>query len=323
MILFINKQGQLRIFWRLLLFIALTFALNIPHGPADQGAGQGTDGEDPKELLSECLIRGYLSSSIFLLSAIVSLYAQTRFIEKVSIRKYGLYINATWLNEFMIGCSIATAQLILFYSIMYFSGSMRIESFYWIPSGVDNSFTAGLFSELFGQLVGSFGEELFFRSFLFLLFLEAFRHFMKEPLHNAILSSVIISLLFGLAHFTNEGATWLSTANLALDGMMLAVPFLLTGRIGMSLGIHFFWNLLSGAVFGAGISGNLSKVSLLRIQLNDNLFTGGAFGPEGSILIIVLDSMAVALIYWWWKNQKQQSLLSPHLANVASPNTFS
>jgi hypothetical protein len=79
----------------------------------------------------------------------------------------------------------------------------------------------------------------------------------------------------------------------------------------MSIGIHFSWNLLQGAVFGAGVSGNLAKVSMIRILTPDNIFTGGAFGPEGSVLILLLDIIAVGLIFLWWKIQKQKQFLSP------------
>jgi uncharacterized protein len=297
--LFYNKQQRMRILWRLLIFIILTFALNIPLQLLLQ------------EILSEGLFRGYMSAFVFLLSIIVSLYVQVRFIEKTSFSKYGLHINVPWITEFVVGCGIAAMQLVVFYCIMYFSGNMVIESYFWLPQDVSYSFSAGFVSEIFGQLIGSIGEELFFRSFLFYLVLESLRQLRKEPLSKAWLASLIISLLFGLAHYTNESATLVSTVNLAIDGVMLAIPFLITGRLGMSIGIHFSWNLLQGAVFGAGVSGNLAKVSMIRILTPDNIFTGGAFGPEGSVLILLLDIIAVGLIFLWWKIQKQKQFLSP------------
>jgi uncharacterized protein len=299
MILFYNKQQRLRIFWRLLLFIVLTFIINIPLQLLLQA------------LLPEGLLRGYISASIFLAAIMVSLYLQARFIEKLSFTKYGLQINATWIKEFLIGCGIAAVQLLVFYGIMYSAGYLTVESYFWMPPDATYSFVAGFLSETFSQLVGSTGEELFFRSFLFFLILESLKTFRKEPLTKAVLASVITSLLFGLAHYTNESATLLSTVNLAIDGMMLAIPFVITGRLGMSIGLHFSWNLLTGAVLGAGVSGNVAKVSLIRILLPDNLLTGGAFGPEGSVLIILLDVIAVGIVLLWWRMKKKKSGLTP------------
>ncbi len=304
--LFYNKQQRLRIFWRLLIFIVLTFAINIPLQLLLQ------------KILSEGLLRGYISASIFLAAILASLYLQARLIEKVSLTKYGLHINVTWMTEFLVGCCIAAVQLLVFYGIMYFSGNLSIESYFWMPPEASYSFAAGFLSETFSQLIGSAGEELFFRSFLFFLVLESLRHLKKEPLSKAMITSLIISLLFGLAHYTNESATLLSTVNLAIDGAMLAVPFLITGRLGMSIGIHFSWNLLLGAVLGAGVSGNLAKVSVIRMLTPDNFFTGGAFGPEGSVLVLLLDAIAVGIILLWWKTQKQKSLLSPQIMGVVS-----
>jgi len=307
--LFFNKQKRTRIFWRLLFFIISTFAINIPLQILLQ------------EVLSEGLLRGYISASIFLVSIIISLYLQARLIEKTPFAKYGLHINATWLTEFLVGCCIAAVQLAIFYCIMYFSGNLSIEGYFRMSPDASYSFVAGFLSEIFSQFIGSIGEELFFRSFLFYLLLESFRHLRKELISKALISSVVISLLFGLAHYTNESATVLSTVNLAIDGVMLAIPFLITGRLGMSIGIHFSWNLLQGAVFGAGVSGNLAKVSVVQILMPDNLLTGGAFGPEGSVLVFLLDIIAVGIIFLWWKIQKQKSLLSPHIVHFASdPN---
>lgn len=303
---FLNKEHRIRILWRLLFFIIITFAINIPLQLLLQ------------QMLTEGLIRGYFSATIFLTSIITSLYLETRLIEKTPFTKYGLQLNRTWMNEFVVGCGIAAVQLIVFYSLMYVTGNLRIESYFWMPPEVSYSFAAGFFSEAFGQLVGSIGEELFFRSFLFYLVLESLRHLRKEPLSKALLASIVISLLFGLAHYTNESATLLSTINLAIDGMMLAIPFLLTGRLGMSIGIHFSWNLLQGAVLGAGVSGNLAKVSIIQIQMPDNLFTGGAFGPEGSVLILFLDMIAAGIILLWWKFQKQSGSVNPTLMHLAS-----
>lgn len=304
--LFFNKQQHPRILWRLLFFIVLTFAINIPLQLLLQ------------EMLSEGLLRGYVSASIFLLSIMASLYLQVRLLEKITFAKYGLHIDATWMTEFLVGCWIAAVQLVVFYGVMYFSGNMTVDRYFWLPPDASYSFAAGFLSETFGQLVGSIGEELFFRSFLFYLILESVRHLYKSPIDKALFASVIVSLLFGLAHYTNESATVLSTVNLAIDGLMLSISFLITGRLGMSIGIHFSWNVLQGAVFGAGVSGNLAKVSMVRILMPDNLFTGGAFGPEGSVLVLLLDSIAVGLIFLWWKTQNLKSLLSPDIMDLAS-----
>jgi uncharacterized protein len=304
--LFYNKQQRLRIFWRLLFFIVLTFAINIPLQLLLQKA------------LPEGLLRGYLSASIFLASILVSLYLHAKLLEKTPFTKYGLLINVNWIIEFLVGCCIAAVQLMVFYCTMYFSGNLHIESYFWMPPDVSYSFVAGFLSETFSQLIGSIGEELVFRSFLFFLILESLRQLKKEPVTKSLLASLVVSLFFGLAHYSNESATLLSTVNLAMDGLMLAIPFLMTGRLGMSIGIHFSWNLLLGAVLGAGVSGNLAKVSVLRMLTPDNLFTGGAFGPEGSVLVLLLDSIAVGIIFLWWKTQKQKNLLSPFIQGVAS-----
>ena len=38
-------------------------------------------------------------------------------------------------------------------------------------------------------------------------------------------------------------------------GVMLAAAYLLTGRLWLSMGIHFAWNFTQGGIFGAAVSG--------------------------------------------------------------------
>ncbi|HYC87311.1 MAG TPA: CPBP family intramembrane glutamic endopeptidase [Chryseosolibacter sp.] len=284
----------------------MTFGINIPLQLTLQS------------ILPDSLLRGFISGSIFLIAIIVSLYLQTKFIEKRPFGKYGLLVNGFWTIEFLIGCGIAAVQLVVLYGILYLSGNITIGDYFRTPPGATYSFAEGFFSETFSQLAGSVGEELFFRSFLFYLVLESLRPLRKKTLTSALTASIIVSTLFGLAHYSNESASILSTTNLVIDGLMLAVPFLLTGRLGMSIGIHFCWNLLQGAVFGAGISGTSAKVSVIKVVTSDNLLTGGAFGPEGSILILLLDAIAVGLVFLWSKTQKQKGLLSPLIVNEAA-----
>jgi len=233
-----------------------------------------------------------------LASVLIGLYIQSRFFEKSSFNHYGLSPTIGWLGEFAFGCLIAAVQLILFFSLMMVTGNIEVTN-YFVTSADNFSFLAGFLSEAFGQLVGSTAEEVFFRAFLFYLAFEALKPAIENLRNRAVIACIIISPLFGLAHAFNEGATILTTINLTIDAMMLSAAFLVTGRLGMAIGIHFAWNLMQGAVLGLGNSGTLSKVSIIQTSMPDNLLTGGAFGPEGSILLVVLDIIALIMILSW------------------------
>ncbi|MHA6767445.1 CPBP family intramembrane glutamic endopeptidase [Sphingobium ummariense] len=107
---------------------------------------------------------------------------------------------------------------------------------------------------------------------------------------------VFSALLFGGAHLANPHASMVTAAAIAVEaGLMLAGFYLLTGRIWLSVGVHAGWNFAQGGIFGAPVSGMPSDGSLL-VSLPRADFptwvTGGAFGPEGSLVAVIIGAAA-------------------------------
>jgi uncharacterized protein len=95
--------------------------------------------------------------------------------------------------------------------------------------------------------------------------------------------------LFGLLHVFNPGATTVSTLAIALEaGVLLAAAYVFTRRLWMAIGLHAAWNFSEGGIFGASVSG-MKPYGLFRTTFEGNpLVSGGAFGPEASIVAIVV-----------------------------------
>lgn len=105
---------------------------------------------------------------------------------------------------------------------------------------------------------------------------------------------VVSAILFGAGHVGNPGATWFTTACIAIEaGVMLGSFYALTGRLWVSIGVHMGWNFTQGYLFGAAVSGSkfgdAIAISTAQTQFPSWL-TGGGFGPEAS-----LPSVAVCL----------------------------
>lgn len=302
--IFFNSKGKIRPIWRLFIFLLVVFLMNIPLQIGLQ------------KILNQSLLRGYLSASIYLVCILFSLFIQIKFLDKSSFKKYGLNINKTWIQEFLIGIVIPLIQLSIFSLLMYSTGNLKIIDFFTTNSSeysFDFSFWEGIFSEIFGLIIGSSVEEIFFRAFLFYIFYEALQTIKKDPFKRAFIILFAIAPLFGLAHIENEGATTISTINLGLDAIIMCLPFLITGRLGMSIGMHFSWNLLQGVIFGFAISGNIAKASIISVEMPNNLLTGGIFGPEGSIIFVLLDIIALILILYWKRIKNYNSFINPYI----------
>jgi len=137
-------------------------------------------------------------------------------------------------------------------------------------------------------------EELWMRALLFRLLWRAF---------GPMPAFVVCAAVFAGLHMAAPGANPLAGATVAVAGVMFCTLYALTGRLWLPIGVHATWNLAQGYLFGAAVSGlDLGEsvaVSTARAGAPTWL-TGGAFGPEASVVALILVSAvtlaALALI---------------------------
>jgi membrane protease YdiL (CAAX protease family) len=126
-------------------------------------------------------------------------------------------------------------------------------------------------------------EELIFRGSIFRLFSRVF------GMWGAL---GVSSGLFGALHVSKPGADLMAVLGIILaGGIPLAALYVLTRRLWASIGYHIGWNFTEAYVFGAQVSGSGVGVSLYQVQPVpgiDTLWSGGAFGPEASVVTVVL-----------------------------------
>lgn len=147
---------------------------------------------------------------------------------------------------------------------------------------------AGLLRGLGEMLLVASFEEILVRGIIFKA---------MERAWGSLAGLLVSSLLFGLLHLPNEGATWLSTLNVAVAGALFAAAYLASGRLWLGLGLHFGWNFCVSRLFSATVSGHKSEVGLLHGELSGaDWLTGGAFGIEGSAVTLLVLLVVVALL---------------------------
>lgn len=132
-------------------------------------------------------------------------------------------------------------------------------------------------------------EELLMRGYLF----------QKLARFNAPLAVTASSLVFALLHAGNSGVSSLALVNIAIGGTLLSVAFLVRRNLWYPISIHFFWNVISGPVLGHEVSGFVMPQSLLVLRdRGPAIFTGAAFGIEGSVLMTFTESAVLAALLW-------------------------
>ena len=269
--LFVNPTEQrLRSGWRLgiqfllfLLFSILMFALK-------------------NELISGNL--NMVQALILMTSAVLSVFVSARFLDHRSMMDFGLNISKTWWLELFTGLLSGSVAMILIFLTMWFSGWVEVTGFGW--DRVSSQPYALWFGSYFLTMICvGFYEELIFRGYQIVNLTEGFQRPGWAPEAPAALAVAISSAVFGIMHLGTPGASWVSTVNIMVAGIVLALPFLLTGRLALSIGLHISWNFMQGGVFDLPVSGKVFRGSLIQVQQEGPaLFTGGSFGPEAGLL---------------------------------------
>jgi uncharacterized protein len=147
----------------------------------------------------------------------------------------------------------------------------------------------GLASGFALALTAGIVEETLFRGLLFRL---------SSKLLGTWGALLFTATLFGAAHAFNPGATISSSLAIALEaGLLLGAAYAATQRLWLPIGLHIGWNFTEGSVFSMSVSGMTKSAGLFQGSLSGpRLLTGGQFGPEASIIAVVV-CLAAALYF--------------------------
>lgn len=148
--------------------------------------------------------------------------------------------------------------------------------------GVALDVSFAVYAALF--LFVSIEEELLFRGILF--------RAVEDGLGSWAALGVS-GLFFGFAHAFNQNATLVTSLAIAVEaGLLLGAVYMLTRRLWAVFGLHWAWNLFEGPVWGTRVSGMVFPGVVDSFLIGPEAWTGGAFGPEGG-LVMVLGCSAV------------------------------
>lgn len=128
------------------------------------------------------------------------------------------------------------------------------------------------------------GEEMIYRGVIFRWIDERW---------NTWVALLVSAILFGWMHITNDNATWWSSLAIAIEaGLLLGAAYKWSGSLWLPIGIHWAWNYTQGNVFGLAVSGTNAGDTILVTTVNGpDIITGGAFGPEASIVAVIFGTL--------------------------------
>lgn len=178
----------------------------------------------------------------------------------------------------LVGAGIGTGLAALSLGILALFGAYRITGWGSIASALT---VVGIMCAV------AVAEEVFFRGVVFRLL---------DGRWGTVIALGASSLLFGLVHLLNPGATLWGAIAIAVEaGLLLGAAYVVTGTLWLAIGIHFGWNLAIVGIFGTAVSGTESQGSLVTaVTAGPGRLTGGGFGPEASVVSVLVCTAATA-----------------------------
>ncbi len=241
------------------------------------------------------------------------------FVDRRYLRDLGFERDGQWALDAIAGLAVGVGMVGAVVVTLRATGMATLVDAHVVSDpdlliGTDAAGTSFLYGLL---LLGAAGalEEVLVRGYLLVNAAEGLRGYMPDAQTAVGVGIFLTALVFGTLHAANPGGTILSLPNLALAGVFLGVAYAVTGRLAFPIGVHVAWNVGLGPLFGLPISGLTTDTALVPVRVDGpTLVTGGAFGPEGGVVMLVALAVAAAGLVWWARRQYDGIVLGERLA---------
>jgi membrane protease YdiL (CAAX protease family) len=228
-----------------------------------------------------------------LLPAVFAVVALVLFLHRKQpvLRSFGFSASRWSALDAGLGLLIPAIALSIVFLAEWMLGAIRLG-----PG--DISWSSVLTDVLGLLLLGAIAEELIYRVGL----LSGVAAALETIAVGRWIAVLATGALFGIAHLSNPGATWVSAVGTGLGGVIYGIAFLATRSIWMPLALHFSWNLSQG-LLGFPISGEHISGFLTAESVGSPIWNGGAYGPEAGIpgLLARLLIIALVFVYLRWR----------------------
>jgi membrane protease YdiL (CAAX protease family) len=164
-----------------------------------------------------------------------------------------------------------------------------------IPAGAGSTILTGVTTLLF-LAPAALWEELMFRGYAFTV--------LSEWLHPAAALGMT-SVVFGLVHLQNSGASVASILVVVLAGVFLGGVLLVTRSLYAAFAAHLAWNwTLAGALHTAVSGIPFTTPDYQIVDAGPDWATGGVWGPEGGVPAAL--GLVLATIYLYVRRSRRE-----------------
>jgi len=283
-----RNEGRVRAGWRIVAMLALYLVLTIGTMTA---IDTWLDGYEE-----------YLAPIAIVLTAILTAWLATRYLDHRPLGSLGLRPDRTWWRELVVGLGFGlflTGGVLVIYLA---TGWATVEG--WFAADEGRTFLAGFGLSVMSYAAVAVLEELLFRGYFITNATEGvpsrFVGLFKRVLPRRWLSAVpvtvavaVSSLVF--AHFHGDTLTAMQYLHFWLAGVLLGIPYVLTGRLGLSIGLHWTFNVGVTSLFN--VEGGLP--ALVRLSFDGPALWVGETALTETVMILV--TIGLLLLWARWR----------------------
>lgn len=283
--MFFGADSKLRSGWRFLIFLLITLFVSSLVNALFLLAKDFLPAAFKENRYAANAFSGLIGFGIVL---VVSLFCG-KYLEAIPFSALGTNFNGKWFLDLALGLLYGIAAISLAMLISVATGGITIA---WNTNASAAAITNTLIGTFCIFVAGSLFEEILSRGYMLQTFVRS---------NLAVFGVLFTSSLFAAGHLGNPHATFISTLNTLLAGIVLAYGYLSTKALWFPYGFHFAWNWFQGPVYGAEVSGLGELVPaplMVETDLGPNWLTGGDYGFEGGLVCTIALGLSFIAIYF-------------------------
>jgi uncharacterized protein len=240
----------------------------------------------------------FLLIPFFLMSLLV--LAWTRLVERRSLASIGLGLPGA-RRSFVRGLVLGLATILSVVAAIFLFGGYKIGA---VAAALHQPTSLpAILALLACFIVQASSEELLFRGWL----MSAVARRINLPV-----AVLLTSALFTLLHFS-RGQFWVVTLGTFMFSLFACCWAIKANNIWGVMGWHSGWNWLLAVGFELPVTGIDAHVPAILLKLTpqgSDVLTGGAEGPEGSYLCVLLLAIWSAFLIWRILRQRPKPTLA-------------
>ncbi|MCP4357047.1 MAG: hypothetical protein GY796_03395 [Chloroflexi bacterium] len=252
-----------------------------------------------------------------MVTLIVTVILMARFVDRRRFTEYGLNIREkAWWQDLGIGLLLGALTMSLIFLALLALNWIEIVDTFYIPGRQIILITVSV--SFLTSVAGAVYQTLWIWSYTLRNAAEGFIYLNRLNGRAAVIGALVMCLIY-FVFIAADGVPELTTvfaSNIFRIGILLALPFILTQRLGMSIGLIIGWSVFQLNIYGLQAVGSLTENPslLVVVEKGPEVWTGGNAGVGTGLMAMIALLLLSGIITAWSKRRTGKRLFDGSMA---------